>query len=440
MSITGIAYLAVYFAGLLIALFGRPAFGLYIYFYAFYAYAPSKWWGQGIPELRWSLIAAVVTLIAIFIHNWEKHDWLKRRDIKLLILLCLFVWIQYFWALNSGLHLEYSILLSKFLLLTYIIQAIVKSTEDLIKVVVVNLIGISYYGWVGLTQHGGGRFENAGTPGMEDGNLLSLHMVPILITASYLLLVKNASKRFLLLPLILIALNGIFLTGSRGGIISIIIAGFFALFYVPSSLKHSFRFYVFLALLAGGLLVGPSLIHRLNTTIDSDGGQVEKSASSRIVFLKAQFEMFKDENSFFGNGHRTTLILSPAYIGEEYLTTGKNSLGASSEARRGSHNLFASILVDHGLIGLTIYILILLRVYSCFKRCKHIFLSNGHDPLIVVYIGLFMGFISINVASLSVNSIKLEIAYWYIALLGISYQLVSSKYLTGNSYNNRPSS
>jgi hypothetical protein len=68
MSITTLVFLVVYLAGLALA-FSRPITGLCAYLWAFYNNPPSAWWGSELPTIRWSLIAAVVTLVAYGWHS-----------------------------------------------------------------------------------------------------------------------------------------------------------------------------------------------------------------------------------------------------------------------------------------------------------------------------------------------------------------------------------
>jgi hypothetical protein len=426
MSLSGILFLTVYFSGLLYALMSRPIVGLYLYFLAFYAHPASHWWGQGIPDLRWSLIAALVTLISILIKDRKNHGWLEKKEIKILIILVIFVITQNLWALSSFLHQEFSFLILKFLLLTYIFYGSVKTAKDLYGVIVVNIVGTAYYGWIGLTQ-GGGRFENAGTPGMEDGNLLSLHMIPILISASYILLCDFSKKKYLIVPLIGLTLNGIFLTQSRGGIISMILSAVVAMFFVPKSRKKAFKVYSFLAILGGIIFVGPALTDRFESTLDRGDGEVEKSAQSRLVIIKSQFEMFKEEKPLLGNGHRGTLILSPYYIDEEYMT----SIKGDSKAR-GSHNLIMAVLVDQGLIGLFLFISITWVLLSRFWKLRKFILNDDlldlldreDKNIILIYVALNISLISIWISSMGVNSLKLEVSFWYYALIGLTYPWV----------------
>jgi hypothetical protein len=73
MSITALVFVGLYVAGL-VAAFRNPMFGLCAYLWAFYNHPPSRWWGSELPDLRWSLIAAAVTLAAYVIHTLAGED------------------------------------------------------------------------------------------------------------------------------------------------------------------------------------------------------------------------------------------------------------------------------------------------------------------------------------------------------------------------------
>lgn len=421
MSITAIIYILVYFTGLISAILGRPIVGLFIYFFSFYAYAPGRWWGSALPDLRWSLIAAVITFISVIMWNKDHVKWLSIREMKYFFLYVIWVWFQNLWALHPSLHLEYSILVTKFLILMYIFAAVVKTKNDVVLVILVNLIGCAYFGWIGFTEHTGGRFERIGTPGIDDGNLLTIHMAPILVSASYLLLYYISVRKYLLLPLLALVLNGIFLTQSRGGLLALGLTGIISLFFVPKGSKKTYYVFLVLALVAATTLVGSDFKERIFTvTHANDTQEVDKSAESRIVIFEAQLEMLADK-LLLGHGHRGTLLLSPSYISEEYLT----QLEGSNSQRRGSHNLFMSILVDQGIIGGGILIIMIISIFNRFLSMRSK-ITNNHfdDRFILVFIGLNLGVITLWLASMFANSLKLEISIWMYSLIGISYTLL----------------
>jgi hypothetical protein len=68
MSVSALVFLLVYFTGLVLA-FWMPMAGLCAYLWAFYNHPGTRWWGADLPDLRWSLIAAAVTLVAYVMHS-----------------------------------------------------------------------------------------------------------------------------------------------------------------------------------------------------------------------------------------------------------------------------------------------------------------------------------------------------------------------------------
>jgi hypothetical protein len=69
MSLTGAGFVLVFIAALILAFTHSPKFGLFAYLWTFYLHPPARWWGDQIPNLRWSLIAAVATIVALAIRR-----------------------------------------------------------------------------------------------------------------------------------------------------------------------------------------------------------------------------------------------------------------------------------------------------------------------------------------------------------------------------------
>jgi len=425
MSITALGFLCLFFGSILKALAGRPIYGLYAYILTLYMYAPGSWWGASLPDLRWSLMSAVVTLMSIWIYskpnrrdggakNTYDSPWYAGAVVKLYFLFVVWVWIQNLWAVGAEVHFEYSIIVTKFLLLIYLVNKAVRSLNDLLSIVVVHIIGCSFFGYIGLTQHAGGRLESVPTPGMSDGNLLSIHMVPFLIAASYVLLLDVGKKKYCLIPFIVLTLNAVFLTESRGAIVGLGCAGLLAVFFIAKKQRKLFTSLAMLALIGGLSLIGEQLLSRLNSTVGDRGEIVDKSAESRIYIAKAQFRMFK-ASPFFGHGHRGTLYLSPEYLDQRWLTSSEGKLV------RASHNITMSILVDHGLVGLLTYFGAVLAIFyqALSHRSKII---NEEKPIYIVLTGCVLGLFAVMVTSQLANSMRLEVGIWFIALCSLILQ------------------
>ena len=61
----------------------HPIFGLYFYLASIYVHPPSRWWGYMLPDLRWALLSAGVTVLAVALAMYFVANWFAR-PIKLL--------------------------------------------------------------------------------------------------------------------------------------------------------------------------------------------------------------------------------------------------------------------------------------------------------------------------------------------------------------------
>ena len=165
-------------------------------------------------------------------------------------------------------------------------------------------------------------------------------------------------------------------------------------------------------------MIGPTIIHRFTTIQTDETGQIQdKSARSRMVIIEAQYEMFKDA-PILGHGHKGTLLLSPYYIDIEYR---KGNVSSSDGiAYKASHNFLMSILVDHGVIGSILYLLI---IYTCLmhiiKLRKIKCVSAEQSDIYIITTGAIMGLFCFMVAGLGSNNKVLEIDIWIYMLVAV---------------------
>lgn len=417
MPITALGFLAVFSVGCLVAL-KRPFVGLLLYFFVFYMHPPGKYWGSFLPEMRWTLIVAVVTLLSTLMHAKNKGAWLKFKESKILLLFFAYTCIQIPIVTFSAVQVDYVVLLFKLIIVFFLITTLVNSEKKLIALIVANCIGAAYIGLTALQTHTRGRFEAAGLPGIEDGNLLAIHLIPIIIISSALV-VTNLKKRFLIfVPLALVA-NLLFMSGSRGGLVGLFIAGVCFVFFAPKLKRAQILTWASVAALAGLMLAGPLIIERINKVVKAnDTEQIDKSAYSRFVIIESQWKMFKDY-PVMGFGHRGTLLLSPFYVPEDYMTN--TDVGG----RRASHNITMSFLVDHGIIGAFLYFWL---VFTAFMRVKEV-KRSGDDRINVklILLASCSGLLGLMASSQFSNSKVLEISIWLFALIVSAYGFLVKK-------------
>ena len=418
MSLSAVLFIFAFFGGLWKAFFQHPIWGLLVYTLTLYANPGFHWWGKALPNFRWSLAAAVFTLLCIFLKRdmlVPKRGWSQNGAATILIAYTIWLWIQLPWALSFSMHFGACILFTKYLVLFYMIYTIISDEKSFFLFISFNILGGLYWakGIKEITYSG--RIEGFGGPGVNDANTLGMHLGVVLVFSSLMLLKKNDLnlswfywtfiRLFTFLATAFIA-NAVVQTISRSAVLGLISAGFVLLCLNHKWFRKKFFFYAALAL-AGLIAMAPMTFwERLDTVkIAAEGGEMESSAFSRIVVAKAQLEMFK--TNIFGTGHRGTAVLSPAYIPREYLTAGRGQ-----EAARSSHCTFLTTLVEQGLPGAFLYWLMVLWVI------KTALFFKKRDPSIYLYMMMSVASLAaIFISGIFVDYLKVEIQIYCFAML-----------------------
>ena len=106
-------------------------------------------------------------------------------------------------------------------------------------------------------------------------------------------------------------LNGIILTLSRGAFLGLLAGGGTLWRLRPATRSGQFKIYAILGAVLFLLLAHQQFWDRLGT-ITTDTERMDNSAGSRLIFMAAEWEMFKDHP--FGGGHRAFRHLSEYYL------------------------------------------------------------------------------------------------------------------------------
>ena len=194
MPLTAIAFVVLYFGGIWLAFTRNPIWGLWPYSMALYLSPAHNWFGDYLPNLRWSLLASLVAVLSIFVHQGRlipKTPWLRTVPAKIILCYAVWMWIQFPWALDQKMHLEGSILITKYVILYYIIYRVLNTDYDFYMFILFNILGGLYVSRQVLAYSIGGRVEGIGGPGINDANSLGMHMSVLLILGGMMLLKKN---------------------------------------------------------------------------------------------------------------------------------------------------------------------------------------------------------------------------------------------------------
>lgn len=414
MSLTGAVFLVGFFAGCLLAFIRHPIYGLMTYVAVFYLHPPSRWWGASMPDLRWSLVASVVTLIALLMRSRKVKNPMPLFQHKVMagmIIFILWIGLQNFWALDPDQHMFLFSLVAKYGLLLLLIYRCVDSEENLRLFLWTHVLGCFYLGWIVFTTYKGGRFEGFGGPGIDEANTGALQIVTGIFVGSALFLYETWRNRVVLLACMPFIVNAVVATISRSAFLAAAFGGLVFNLFTPKRFRMRVRVLSILAIVLFMMLTNPGYWMRI-LSIQYAGEEVEgvDTGSGRIVLMHAQERMFMEYP--FGCGHRCTVILSPRFLDAAFLSNGG----------RASHNTVMTMLVEHGIPGILIYSLLFIWMWKNLlklaRECKG---KEGLLPSMVPAIAASLA--AITLGDLFVDYVKFEARFWFVATLMVMLNL-----------------
>ena len=191
MTIPGTLFVIGFCVALLMALLKKPIYGLYAYVAVFYLHPPSRWWGAFLPDLRWSLLAAGVTLVAMWVRlpsQPGRQSWAATTPGKIMIAFTLWFWVGSLWALDVEQHYPAAVLITKYLLVYYMIYRLVDTPQKMTNFLLLHVAGCFYLGTIAYGAPPADRLDGVGGPGIDDSNTLGMHLATGVIVAAMLTL------------------------------------------------------------------------------------------------------------------------------------------------------------------------------------------------------------------------------------------------------------
>lgn len=415
MSITGLAFVALFFGGLFLA-FYKPIFGLCVYVLTFYNNPANSWWGSALPDLRWSLLAAVVTAIALIVSrivspssSAEVPRFRLFNHLGFWLLLAFVMWcaILSLWAVDGIKQADGLWLVIKFLILFVLITGILTDAKSLELFVWAHVLGAFTWGWTAYRMDVHGRFEPMLGPGMNDANELGFQIVTALAFAGYMVVGLRGWRRYLAFAVVPFLVNVVILTASRSALLGLIAAGAAAAFSTPRKHRRAVLICAMLGVLLFLRLAGSELFWQRAATIgDSDVEAMDASAAARLSIAQANWKMFLDYP--MGTGFRGDFALSPRYIPPDLLT----------EGGRSAHSTLLAALVDTGLPGTAIFFSLFLWGGLTLHRVR---VSADNRTALV---GLFKpavvaSLVAYCICGLFINLLTSEVWVWMLALIPV---------------------
>jgi O-Antigen ligase len=417
LGLTGAIFLAGFAIGCMLAFARHPIYGLLTYVAVYYLSPSARWWGQSLPDLRWSLFAAAVTLLAVFVSRKKMHRPAVFGQRIMIGLLAFLLWIavQSFWALDIDSHLELLALAAKYVLLVGLIYACVDSEKHLRFFLWAHVLGCFYLGWLVYTTYIGGRFEDFGGADIGEANSGALQIVTGIFAASALFLAENARGRIVILGCMPFIVNALVATISRSAFLAAASGGIMFNVFTPARMRTWVRVLSVLAVIMFFMLTNPLYWSRIES-ITEGGADVEgvDTGSGRLKIIAAQWRMFSQHP--LGCGHRCTAVLSRHFLSDQDLT------GEGDTRARSSHNTVMTLLVEHGVPGVLFYGLWVLWVAKSLRtvlrkqKKRGGFLPTVTPALAAVLVALIVG-------DMFVDYLILEVRMWFMALLMVALNM-----------------
>jgi probable O-glycosylation ligase (exosortase A-associated) len=389
------------YGGAVVALF-RPFYGLLIYV-AFAILRPESMWYWSVPPGNYSRIVAIAFLIGWALHGFGD---LRLRKSKPVFYCFVGFWI---WGLLSTLFaavypewgFQWLINMGKILLPFVVGITLINSMEQVRQLAWTIGLSIGYLAYeLNLAYYGGfNRLHWFGFGGM-DNNCVAIELVTGVGFCFFLgYTADRLWKQLLAAASVLLQMNAIMFSFSRGGLLALIITGFAAFLLIPKRPIHFVGFA--LAVAAGIRLAGKEVLERFSTVF-ADKAERDFSAQSRLELWSNCVTLMRD-NPFFGVG--------PDHFGYYAHVRFGWPLGKES------HSLWFQTGAEMGVIGLALLIgfyFFCMAYLWPMTRDRYQTMDQRVRDMARMVIASLIGFM---VASQFVSLEGLEMPY-YVALVG----------------------
>lgn len=361
------------------------------------------WWGKGLPDLRWSMLVSVVTLVSLII-NHQKLKKLHNPNYNLIWWLVAFSLWMYFVSLFLAVRPDASFKRAEnFLKLTvqiYLMMYLIRDTKQLHQILWTLILSVANFGRIAF-QRGGNRYLGVIAPNATEENAISAHVAAILPFFGLYFLTGKRWEKIVTLLSIPFLVNLIILANSRASFLAVVVIGLLSLIWI----KGKLRGYVFLGIIGGVILffmlANKQFWERQNTV---QNYEQEGSAMSRIYLWNGAIEMWKDHP--MGAGGKAFSTMAMDYVPE---------LAAIMEEKGSKtvHNTFFLILVEWGPVGIFLFFGFTFHMFIMLMRIRKRARFTPGYRYYVDAMAIQMGIIGLFFAGLFHNRLYSEVYYWF---------------------------
>ena len=406
-----IAWLILYWGGLFLS-FVSPVYGLVVYLFEYYLRPYLHWWGNDLPNWRYSLIVSVVVLVTYFMKRSDLPEQ-RFKDNPALKWLLLFGFNMLFvlpMAVNSAESQEAMWFFWKLIALYAVIIAVLRTEWAFNAFVAMHIGGAAWWGWEAYQdpKRDAGRLLNVGSSDTLNDNQAAGHLLTVLpFILLFLFFAKDKKQRALALVAGPLVINTFILCNSRGATIGMLVALACTLMFAKSG--HRMR------MAAAGvgvlgmflLLADSQFIIRQQTTLHYEE---EATAQGRINNWRSAGQLLRDRP--WGAGGYGYNELSPVYAADitSERTTGKIS----------PHNTWILVSTEWGIQGLFLF---LAFIGSTFRLLHRIRRETTDQTAYYRSLAIQIGLIGTLAASTFSDRLYGESIYWLCALAIVAYRM-----------------
>ncbi|MBI5742124.1 MAG: O-antigen ligase family protein [Nitrospirae bacterium] len=312
-------------------------------------------------------VVSMLIVISSVINSRFNTKALRSPILQSLFLLVISLWVSYDSAVNIVEGYFWTMEFTKIILFCFFLAMLTDTEEKLMKFLYANMIGGGLLAVWAFQQHflGNDRLELVGGGSTNSSN--GIAMLFLLLLPLFLYMISSERKIVKLCSFIVsgVLIADIVFTHSRSAFVGLIVMMpyFFIRYY-------GFKKYwlailvipVFLFAAYTTDLEGESYMDRINSMFDK-GMEVDESASSRLVFWDAAWELYK-QNPVFGVGMQQFKFNMGRILNDDKIVMD-------------AHNTFILILVEGGFFGIIFFSLaIIFFFWELYKIRKYI---RGHD-------------------------------------------------------------
>ncbi len=401
MSKRALVWLIAYLTGVAFT-FHEPFWGVATYLIDYYVHPPLQWWGDELPDLRWSLLPASALLASYFLHGrtlWDKNILRHASTTWLLVFFGLAAVLTPF-ALDETRSLHYLSILGKYVLLYLVLVGSLRTHRQFRWFVCLMMVGSIFWGYEALgATRSAGRLEGVGGPDADSDNALSAHLLPMLPLLAVMVWKGNRWEKIIAILAAPFVLNTIILANSRGATVGILIGATAALLLSQWRMRVRLVPLMAVGALLFWTLTDTTFIERQSTLLDKD----PKGASDRIELWQGGLALIDDYPMGLGGGGYDKL--SPVYV--------PRAVKEAGGQERTVHNTYLWVATDWGLQGLVAFFGFIGATIFSLHRIRR---RTADQHIMLESFALEVGLYAFLGAAFFVNRTYSEMLYWIPAL------------------------